>query len=124
MINQLKNDLQLIHKINHEQQRRTLTEALRQTSNESKASKIKVNKYYDDIFQCKKKIFDDRKQNRENETQLRKVRSHSVVISALEKGLPLTLDIFQQIFRFAETSVEKTFFHRTHDISRLHFFHF
>ena len=99
MINQLKNDLQLIHKINHEQQRRTLTEALRQTSNESKASKIKVNKYYDDIFQCKKKIFDDRKQNRENETQLRKVRSHSVVISALEKGLPLTLDIFQQAFQ-------------------------
>lgn len=82
MINRLKNELQLIQKINHEQQRRTLTEAYRQTSNESKASKAKVTRYYDDIFQCKKKIIDDRKQNRENETQLRKVRSNGVVIGS------------------------------------------
>lgn len=82
MINRLKNELQLIQKINNEQQRRTLTEAYRQTSNESKASKAKVTRYYDDIFQCKKKIIDDRKQNRENETQLRKVRSNGVVFGS------------------------------------------
>ena len=84
MINQLKNELQLIQKINHEQQRRTLTEAYRQTANESKASKAKVTRYYDDIFQCKKRIFDDRKQNRENETHLRKVRSYGVVVSSMK----------------------------------------
>ena len=65
--------------MNYDQQRRTLTEAYKQTSNESKASKGKVAKYYDDIFKCKKKIFDNRNQNRENETQLRKVRLYGIV---------------------------------------------
>lgn len=80
MIYRLENELQVIQKINHDQQRRTLTEAYRQTSNESKAFKAKVTRYYDDIVQCKKKIVDDQKQNRENETQLRKVRSYGVAL--------------------------------------------
>ena len=65
--------------MHYDQQRRTLAEAYKQTSNEGKASKAKVAKYYDDIIQCRKKILDDRNQNRENETQLRKVRLYGLV---------------------------------------------
>lgn len=79
MINRLQNKLQLIQRMHYDQQRRTLAEAYKQTSNEGKASKAKVAKYYDDIIQCRKKILDDRNQNRENETQLRKVRLYGLV---------------------------------------------
>lgn len=79
MINRLQNELQLIQKLSYDQQRRTLTEAYKQTSHDTRTSKTKSAKYYDDMIQCKKKIQEDRQKNRENETQLRKVSFFSVL---------------------------------------------
>ncbi len=56
-----------------------MTEAYKQTSHDSKASKAKAVKCFEDMLQCRKKIQEDTKNNRENETQLRKVRSYSYV---------------------------------------------
>ena len=73
VIVQLQNELQLIEKINLEQQQRTLTEAFKQKSLDNKASKVKMAKYYEDISANRRKIKEDRKNHRENETHLRKV---------------------------------------------------
>lgn len=69
----LQQDLQLIEKIHSEQQRRTLTEAFKQCSQESEASKTKIAKCYEDINLCRKKIQEDKKEHRANENLMRKV---------------------------------------------------
>ncbi|RMX50929.1 hypothetical protein pdam_00017559, partial [Pocillopora damicornis] len=70
----LQLDLQLIEKIHSEQQRRTLTEAFKQCSQESEASKTKIAKCYEDINLCRKKIQEDKKEHRANENLMRKRR--------------------------------------------------
>ncbi|KAK2565540.1 Dynein regulatory complex protein 10 [Acropora cervicornis] len=65
-------EAELLQKLTLEKQRKTLTEALKQTSLDSKVFKTRVTSYHEDILGCRKKIKEDRIKHRENETHLRK----------------------------------------------------
>ncbi|XP_068717027.1 dynein regulatory complex protein 10-like [Montipora capricornis] len=72
IIVELQNKLQLLQKINLDQQQKTLTEALKQTSVDTKLSKAQIAKYHEDILGCRKTIKEHRSNHRENEIYLRK----------------------------------------------------
>ncbi|XP_067045421.1 dynein regulatory complex protein 10-like [Acropora muricata] len=72
VIVELQSELELLQTLTLEKQRKTLTEALKQTSLDSKVFKTRVASYHEDILGCRKKIKEDRSKHRENETHLRK----------------------------------------------------
>ncbi|XP_074637812.1 dynein regulatory complex protein 10-like [Acropora palmata] len=72
VIVELQGELKLLQKLTLEKQRKTLTEALKQTSLDTKVFKTRVTSYHEDILGCRKKIKEDRIKHRENETHLRK----------------------------------------------------